>query len=353
MKDRSSYRIPIEIPGLRMYRHPEKFPLESGEFLEQLHMAYHIFGDLEKHRNNIIWVCHALTANSDVSDWWKGLFGPGKLLDPDQACIICANIIGSCYGSTGPRSVNPANEKPYGIEFPLITIRDWAWAHAELCRYLGIERISLCIGGSCGGHQVLEFTLAREIPIQKMLILATSARETPYVIAIHEAQRMAIEADPSWDEDSDLAGSDGMRAARAMALVHYRSFAAYQARQSDAKEKLDVFRAASYVRYQGEKLNRRFYGQCYWHLLKSLDTHNIARGRGDLKKVLAGVDIPALIIGISSDQLIPLSEQQLLAEHIPLARLEVIHSEYGHDGFLTEVEKINRAGLAWMSETRG
>lgn len=336
----TTYAIPVEIPNLQFYHSPHPFPLEAGGVLPELTIAYHTYGTLNTERSNVIWVCHALTANSNVADWWAGLFGAGNFFDPERYFIVCANIVGSCYGSTGPRSINPETGKAYGLDFPLVTIRDWAQAHDLLRKHLDIQAIALCIGGSCGGHQVLEMAHLLRQRIKKMALLVTSARETAWAVAIHEAQRMAMQADPSFYEDKDTGGAAGMRAARGMGLVTYRTFEAYQKGQTDSDEKLNDLKSAGYIQHQGRKLEQRFYAQCYWFLSKALDSHNMGRGRGGAAAALAELKIPALVLSIDSDLLIPPSEQQFLAEHLPQAEFVMLNSAYGHDGFLIETDRI-------------
>ncbi|HRI59916.1 MAG TPA: homoserine O-acetyltransferase [Saprospiraceae bacterium] len=344
----SSYPIPVQIPELRFFQHNEPFQLEAGGVLPQLTVAYHTYGSLNAEGTNVIWVCHALTANSNVADWWAGIFGPGRVLDPERYFIVCANIIGSCYGSTCPRSISPETRRAYGTDFPIVTIRDMVNAHELLRKKLNINEIALCIGGSCGGHQVMEFAYLLQEKMKKMALLVTSARETAWAIAIHEAQRMAIQADPTWRNDEDRAGNEGMKAARGFGLVGYRTFDAYTHDQTDADDKLNEFRAATYIRHQGDKLDRRFYAQCYWHLTKSLDTHHIGRDRGGAEQALRQLNTPAFVLSIDSDVLIPPSEQRFLAENIPNSTYEMLHSPYGHDGFLIETEAIGNLILDWL-----
>ena len=181
----TSYPVPVDIPDLRFFYSDAPFPLEAGEILPQLTVAYHTYGTLNAAGDNVIWVCHALTANSNVADWWAGLFGLGRLFDPERYYIVCANIIGSCYGSTCARSIHPETGKPYGPDFPVVTIRDMVQAHDLLRKHLQINEIALCVGGSCGGHQVMEFAYLLKERMKKMALLVTSARETAWAIAIH------------------------------------------------------------------------------------------------------------------------------------------------------------------------
>lgn len=343
----ADYTIPIDIPGLQFFQLPEPLTLESGAVLSSCTIAYHTYGTLNTEGTNVIWVCHALTANSHVADWWEGVFGSGKILDPQRYFIVCSNILGSCYGSTCARSISPETGKPYGTDFPLISIRDMVQAQDALRKHLNINEIALCIGGSCGGHQVMEFAWLLQEKLKKMALLVTSARESAWAIAIHETQRLAIQADPSWRDDRNDGGAAGLKAARGIGLIGYRTFQSYKENQTDNDDRLDSFRAASYIRYQGDKLVRRFYAQCYWFLTKALDTHHIGRGRGGAAEALRQLKVPAMVIAIDSDVLIPPSEQRFLAQHLPHATLVELTSPYGHDGFLIETEAVNRVVGEW------
>ena len=191
----------------------DKFELESGAYLPGFQLRFTTYGKLNKARDNVIWGCHALTANANFMDWWRGLFGKGKLYDPDEYYIICANILGSCYGSTGPLSVNPETAEPFYHDFPLLTNRDMVRAFDSLRAYLGIERIHTVIGGSLGGQHALEWAIMHPDRIQHLVQLCSNAQHSPWGIAFNESQRMAIESDPSWPERRADAGLQGMRTA--------------------------------------------------------------------------------------------------------------------------------------------
>ena len=327
--------------NVQIYKYQQGFNLEQGGHLVELEIAYHTFGTLNAAKDNVVWVFHALTANSDPTDWWQGVVGDNTLVNPDKHFIVCANVLGSFYGTTNPRSINPTTGLAYGIEFPSFTVRDVVQAHHLLRQHLGISTVMMGLGGSFGGHQALEFALAAPNVVKSLVLLATSARETAWSIAIHEAQRMALETDATWQEDSPSAGSMGLKTARALGLISYRTINAYIQTQTDNTPKLDQHRAASYVRYQGEKLAQRFHAHCYWHLSKCLDTHHIGRDRAPIETVLANLNIPVSVIGITSDLLIPVSEQQFLTRHLPKSVYYEIDSKFGHDGFLIEVSQIN------------
>ena len=324
-----------------IYQYHQPFTLESGISLPKLKIAYHYYGEYTPGKK-VAWVCHALTANSDVADWWKGLVGEGSMINPNDYFIVCANIIGSCYGSTGPMSVD---------QFPMITIRDMVRAHILLRQHLGIESIDLLLGGSMGGYQALEWSLMEPNVIQKMFLIATAAAESAWAIAIHTAQRLAIEADPTWKEDKPNAGAKGLKAARAIGMLTYRNYDIFKEKQTEPDaEKVDDLKAASYINYQGDKLVNRFNAYSYWLLTKSMDSHQLARGRGgDLMATLASIQTPTLIIGIKSDILCPLAEQKFMEAHMPNASLVAIDSMYGHDGFIIETAQITTHLKAWLT----
>jgi homoserine O-acetyltransferase len=321
------------------------FVLERGATLPQPTLAYHTFGDPSK---PVIWVCHALTANSDVFDWWSGLFGPDDLFNPRDYYIVCANILGSCYGTEGPLSIQPGTNTPYYHQFPIVTVRDMAMAHEALRKHLNIQKIHLLIGGSLGGQQAQEWVISQPNLVENLVLIATNARHSAWGIAFNESQRMAIAADTSWQESFEKAGDAGMRAARAMALLSYRHYDAYRQTQTDPAPLFDHYLAASYQQYQGEKLSRRFNAFSYYRLSQAMDSHHIGRNRGSLESVLNGIQARTMSISISSDMLFPPVEQQFLAAHIPNARYAEISSDFGHDGFLVETAKLSALLGGWL-----
>ena len=319
----------------------EPFPLESGASLPQVQVSYCTWGTLNAAGTNVIWVCHALTANADVLTWWRGLFGAGCYYDPADWFIVCANVLGSCYGSTGPLTPpTPGAPAPYQT-FPLVTIRDQVATHELLRQHLGITQIYTLIGGSLGGQQALEWAVQQPALFEHLVVLATSARHSPWGIAFNEAQRMAILADSTYHAAIPDGGQAGLQAARAVALLSYRTYDAYgQTQREETDEKLTDFRASAYQRYQGQKLAARFDAYSYVTLSRAMDSHNVGRERGGVAAALAHIRAHTLVLGISSDVLFPPSEQQFLAQHIPGATYAEMASRYGHDGFLIEVEQI-------------
>jgi len=323
------------------YRQPLK--LESGNELSAIDITYHTYGTLNADKTNVVWFCHALTANSDVADWWNSLVGEGKTIDPTKHFIVCANILASCYGSSGPLTINPVTQKPYYSNFPEVTIRDMVKAHIILRKHLGIEKINMLIGGSMGGYQILEWAIAEPQIINSIVLVATSAKESAWGIAIHTSQRLAIETDLTWKNETKDAGAKGLKTARAIGMLTYRNYNAFVAAQNDDEHKLDNYKASSYINYQGEKLVKRFNAYSYWLLTKAMDSHNISRNRGELQDVLKSIKVKTLIIGISSDQLCTITEQKFMANHNPTSTFDEIYSEYGHDGFLIEGKLIGDA----------
>jgi len=327
----------------KTYTHTEPFQLEGGVSLSSVEIAYQTYGTLNKEKNNVIWVCHALTANSDVFDWWKGLFGDKDLFNPEEYFIVCANNLGSCYGTTGPLTHNSEFNGALYSYFPNITIRDMVNAHELLRRHLGIEKIHTVIGGSQGGQQALEWNIHKPEIFTNLVLVATNALHSPWGIAFNESQRLAIKADRTYYSNNPEGGQKGLAAARSIALLSYRNYHTYvETQKEDTADKTDDFNSSSYQRYQGEKLVKRFNAYSYVALSKAMDSHNVGRGRESVEKALANVKAKTLVIGISSDLLFPLGEQRFLANHIPVATYAAIDSFYGHDGFLIETEKLTK-----------
>jgi len=326
------------MPKVFKYQHP--FELENGQTLPEFKLTYNTLGQLNAEGSNVIWICHALTANAHPEEWWPGLFDKKNGIDLDRYFVVCANILGSCYGSTSPQSINPETNEIYGLNFPKFSIRDIAKTLNLLSKDLGISEIQYLMGGSMGGMQAMEWAIQKPDKIKNLVLLATSAKHSSWGIALNETQRMAIESDSTFYEKNKTAGKKGLEAARAIALLSYRKYNTYRSTQIDKKNTVDDFRASSYQKYQGEKLSKRFDAKSYWYLSKAMDSHNVGRNRGNCKKALAKVKAKTLVIGIQSDLLFPVEEQKFLAERIGYSALEIIDSSYGHDGFLIEVETI-------------
>ena len=324
--------------------------LESGTVVRDVPVAYRTWGTLDAEATNVVVVCHALTGSADASDWWDGLIGPGRPLDTERFFVICPNVIGSPYGSLSPLTHDPATDRPYGPDLPRATIRDTVRLHRRLLWRLGVEQVAAVIGGSMGGMQVLEWSFYGSF-VRALIPIAVGGRHTPWQIGWSEAQRQAIAADPNWNEGrytDDAPPTDGLAAARMMAMVAYRSHASFQQRfgrqlqpeNGSPFEGRQPFAVESYLRYQGQKLIDRFDANCYVALTEQMDTHDVARGRGAYRDVLASIEQPTLVVGIDSDVLYPLAEQEELAEALPNATLKVLSSPHGHDAFLIEQDTL-------------
>ncbi len=325
-------------------KYNQPFKTETGTVLPALEIAYHTWGTLNSEADNVIWVCHALTANSDVESWWPGMVGKGFLFDPEKYFIVCANVLGSCYGTTGPSSLNPVTGKQWLRDFPLITIRDMVNVHEILREHLNIRHIHSVIGASIGGFQSLEYSIMYPEIVNRLVFVASSTKQSPWAIAFSESQRMAMEADQTFMANDPDGGKKGLKAARSIALLSYRNAAAYDRTQAeDDDEKITSFKAASYQVYQGNKLVNRFNPYSYYTLVQLSDTHNTGRGRGGTARALSTIKAKTLCIGITSDILFPVVEQKYVAENIPGAQYVEIDSFYGHDGFLIESELVTGA----------
>ena len=323
------------------YNHP--FELESGEKLPGFQLRYTTLGKINASRSNVVWVCHALTGSADVTQWWKDLFEEGSVFDPEQNLIVCVNTLGGCYGSTGPLSVNPETGKPWFHSFPLLTNRDVVKAFDLLREHLELTTINTIIGGSLGGQHALEWIIYQPEVFQHAILIACNAVHSPWGIAFNEAQRMAIEADTSWSNNDERAGLEGLKAARAMAILSYRHYSSFAKTQQEKNtELLDDFRASSYQRYQGEKLSRRFNAFSYWTFSKMMDSHNVGRGRGTAEQALKQIKSKTLVISVDNDLLFPVAEQEFLQRYIPSAALTIISSTHGHDGFLIESDQLEK-----------
>lgn len=334
----------------KYYHHDKPFELELGGALHSFRIAYHTYGTLNEKRDNVVWVCHALTANSDVQDWWPHTVEQGKFLDPAEHFVICANIIGSPYGTTCPLHENPLTGMPYFKDFPRYTIRDIVNAHRLLADKLDIKHIDTLVGCSVGGFQAIEWAVMEPKRFSKLILMATDAIATPWTIAIDETQRMCIEADSTYGDPRADAGRKGLAAARAIGLLSYRGYYGYNLTQKDTQDLPETHRACSYQQYQGEKLCRRFDAYSYHAILDAFDTHDVGRGRGGMEKALSQIKAQTIVIGLETDIVFPPKEMKELCDKIPRAVYREIQSPFGHDGFLVEHDQLNEILRPFMSE---
>lgn len=354
------------------YVHATDFELESGETLPNAQIRYMTYGTLNEARDNVLVICHALTGNASLHSWWGDMLGPGLAFDTDKYFVVCSNILGSCYGSTGPASAKvSADGKPseelWGIDFPDISVQDTVELQLNMLRYdLKINSIKCVIGGSFGGMQAVEYavqggTIKSQFAVddadgnatpfvRSVMPIACGAKHTAWQIAISEVQRQAIYADPKWNDgkpsmdDPPLAG---LSVARQIGMVSYRTPQGYESKFGRKTRDEDVaygskasWQVKSYLEYQGFKFLSRFDPFTYLKLTEQMDTHDVGRNRGGAKAALSGIRIPAMVLGITSDVLYPLYEQEELAELFPNGEIGVIESDAGHDGFLLEQDQV-------------
>ena len=326
------------------------FSFEAGGTLDQLEIVYHTSERPYQQGDRVVWLCHALTANSDPLDWWPEMVGEGCCVNPSQDFVVCVNIFGSAYGTTGPRTTLHHTTPHYTplhnpLDFPKFTVRDTARLFTLVREHLGIEHVDLLIGSSIGGFHALEWAIMEGERIRKAAFIATAPRVSPWLSAWMEVQRMALEADPTFRACESLdGGRKGLEVARAISLISYRSFDGYNLTQYETDDDcLFASRAASYERYQGEKLVKRgFDAYSYYYLLHCVDSQNVGRHRGGVKAALAQIQAKSIVISITSDGLFPPCESSEWAKYIPDAKYYEIESRFGHDGFLLETEQITQ-----------
>lgn len=337
--------------AVRTHTPAAPLPLERGGALAGATIAFQTWGTLNAARDNVIWVCHALTASSDVEAWWPGAFGPGRLLDPARHYIVCANVLGGCYGSAGPTSIDPATGERYGARFPELTIGDLVEHQRCLAEHLGITGIELCVGASMGGFQALEWA-RRDARVRRLALLATSWRQPPQALAQARLQCEFIRRDPKFrggDYPAHDGPDEGLALARQLGHLTYRSATELDARFGRARRADGHYEVLSYLDHQGDKLVRRFDALSYLCLTEAMNGYDGADG--DLpERALAGLAVPTLVVALASDQLYYPEEQRRLARALPHARLVEFETAYGHDGFLVDAARLDPLLRAFRDE---
>lgn len=326
------------------------FPLEGGGSLPKVQVAYRTWGHPS---NRAILVCHALTGSADVDQWWEGLMGPGKVLDPERHYIVCSNVLGSCYGTTGPSCRRPSTHEPWSADFPRVSVRDMVHLQAKLLDHLGVEALDLVLGGSLGGMQVLEWAALYPDRVRAIAPIAAPAAQGAWAIALAEAGRQAIEADGQWQGGYYPRGEgpqEGLAAARTLALISYRSPQSF-AQRFGRELQGETFAMESYLRYQGERFHRRFDPNTYLLLGEAMNSHDLGRHRGGVEQCLRALDIPALVVSIDSDLLYPKEEQEEIVRYLPQAQWVTVNSVHGHDAFLIETPTLNHHLLTFLENT--
>jgi homoserine O-acetyltransferase len=322
--------------------------------LHRAQLRYALYGQMNTARDNVVLVCHALSGAAQVADWWPALFSPLSIFDSERSCVLGINVIGSCYGSTGPGSVNPATGRPYGKTLPLIQIADMVKAQALLVDWLGIPRLQLAIGASLGGMQVLEWALQFPDRLEEAIVIG-AAPLNAMGLGLNHLQRQAIQLDPAWqdgDYTTDAPPRRGLALARALAICSYKSGTLFDQRfernpdRSGEDPWLDRqpagrFDVAGYLDHQGEKFVQRFDANSYLALTRAMDLWDPARSN---REVWGRIRAKITLIGISSDWLFPSADIRALHESISLSGVDSTYREllssHGHDAFLAEPQSL-------------
>ncbi|WP_051881690.1 homoserine O-acetyltransferase MetX [Parvularcula oceani] len=344
--------------------------LDSGVTLPEVTVAYETYGALNADRTNAVLVCHPLTADQFAGrehpvtgkpGWWERLIGPGRLLDTDRLFVICPNVLGGCMGSTGPASIDPGTGRPYGLNFPVVTIGDMVRAQAALLDALGIDRLLAVVGGSMGGMQALTWAARHPERVANAAIIASAARHTPQNIAFHEVGRQAVMADPDWRDGTyapDEPPRRGLAVARMTAHVTYLSEPALEAKfgrrfQNGSAPGFGFdadFQVESYLRHQGKSFTDRFDANSYLYITRAMDYFDLGRDCGEdegaLARCFSGTKTRFLLVSFTSDWLYPTAESRRVVRALHGAGAEVsfveVESDRGHDAFLLEEPELDR-----------
>ena len=355
----------VETKTVQLFAEANPLQMDCGKELSPVTVAYETYGELNASGDNAILVCHALTGSAHaaglLSDdpksagWWDSFIGEGKTLDTRKYFVICSNFLGGCYGTTGSATQNPKTGKPYGCQFPQMTVRDMVRVQKALIDYLGVKSLRTIIGGSLGGMQVLEWGVMYPEKVRSLIPIATASQHSPWGIGLNDIARQAIMNDPAWrgGEYYEFGQPEkGLSLARQVAMISYRSDVSFLDRFRRDRLKSDgqatgahfnpdnLFQVESYLRYQGEKLVHRFDANTYIYITRAMDLHDVAYGRGSVEEVLSAVKAPVLNVGIDTDVLYPVHEQKILASHFPYSVYREIRSPYGHDAFLIEYGQL-------------
>lgn len=366
----------------KLFHSRSAFTFQSGDQLPEMTIAYETYGRLNENRDNAILVCHALTGHANAAGvahysdevlqqapmlravangkpgWWDAMIGPGRPFDTDRYFVISSNILGSCYGSSGPMTVD-GDGQPYRLRFPAVTVRDMVAAQALLLDHLGIDTLLSAGGGSLGGMQALEWALMFPDRIRSIIPIATSARHSAWSIGLNHIARDAIKNDPQWENGNYAHQPErGLQLARKVGMMSYRTDVDFNkkfgreriGKNGQLSEYDNLFQVESYLNYQGKKLVQRFDANSFLYLSYAMDWHDVGAGRGGLSSALRAIEIPALCIGIDSDLLYPAHEQREIAGYIKNARYAEITSPYGHDAFLIEFEQMQEMVSPFLKE---
>jgi homoserine O-acetyltransferase len=345
---------------------PAALALECGRELGPITLAYETYGELNERRDNAVLILHAFSGDAhaagyhegdDKPGWWDIMIGPGKAFDTERYLVICSNVIGGCRGSTGPSSVSPETGRPYGLSFPVVTIRDMVEAQRHLIDHLGIERLLCVTGGSMGGMQALQWAISYPDRVALAIPIATTAHSSAQQVAFNEVGRKAIQSDPDWMQ-GDYYGKAiphrGLALARMVAHITFLSDASMRQKfgrrlQDRAEYGFDFvtdFEVESYLRYKGDSFVKRFDANSYLYLTKAMDYFDLSQGNGSVRNAFAGVKSRFLVISFSSDWLYPSYQSKEIVSALHRNDVEVVYSELqtdaGHDAFLLESDALGR-----------
>jgi len=367
MKTTNNTKLIVETQTATLFENSDPLQLECGKSLAPVTVAYETYGRLNDDGTNAVLICHALTANAhaagyhaatdEAPGWWDGLIGPQRAFDTRKYFVVSPNILGSCYGTTGPSSINPATGEPYRTAFPQFTVRDIIAVQKKLLDTLGVKRLAAVCGSSLGGMQTLEWGVTYPNFCETIIPISTAAQQSAWCIGLNTAARSAIMSDPVWNQGFyEQQPMHGLATARMIGMLSYRSAEELEQRfgrrrQNTSLNRFDatnLFEVESYLQYQGEKLGKRFDANTYIYLSRAMDMHDVTHGRAPLPEVLGSLKARMLCIGVSSDLRYPTREQKEIVRFTPHAVYQEIASIHGHDAFLIEFDQLNAIIKAFL-----
>ena len=371
----------VETKYLTFAEPPNEMTLECGRSLGPITLAYETYGELNEAKDNAILIVHALSGDAHAAGyhqprekhpgWWDIMIGSGRAFDTQKYFIICSNVIGGCKGSTGPSSINPQTGRPYGLSFPMVTVRDWVETQKVLIDHLGIKRLLCVVGGSTGGMQVLQWLASYPEMVRLAIPIATSSKLSAQAIAFNEVGRVAIQSDPNWRE-GDYYGKAlprrGLAIARMIGHITYLSERSMhqkfgrklQDKSAYGYDFVTDFQVESYLRYKGDHFVNRFDANSYLYITKAMDYFDLSQAYGSLEEAFAKSTARFLVISFSSDWLFPTYQSKEIVSALRRVQSDVIFTEiqtdYGHDAFLLESEQLsslitNFLGYGWKEKS--